>query len=226
MKLILGDLHFGQEQSLFVNSHASSISNACRELTETLLKTILAHDIKEVILNGDIKHATTSFNHQEKKELIYFFDNIIGNGIDLTLIRGNHDLMIDYLLPTDPGKFEITDYYEIDDAIILHGHELFDHKSQGLFILSHEHPAYLFRGYNKARIKLPAFVLIQSPTKDVIILPAANDISSGTNFPPRSSRKFLSPLLKHISNTSTMTIFPFDPDLGIFLLPPFNNWGV
>lgn len=222
--LVLGDLHLGQETSLF-QKNSDSISRACinlRNLIEYVMSNVKIHLI---IFNGDIKHKTNGINSQEISELQYLLKIGEIQKIQCILIRGNHDRLLKFASRKIlPDYCSIVDDYSIKNFYFHHGHDetVNDNKSD-IIILSHEHPAYILK-VNLARMKLPAFVTLKTNNnKFVIILPAASEISTGSNI-PLSTSSFLSPYLRKNAIINTMQIIPFDPSTGILPLPPINEW--
>lgn len=222
--IILGDIHLGIESSMFMDD-TNRVSNACKELTDLLSDVITRYNVNHIICNGDIKHNTSSIKVQEVEELKYFVDTLIDHDLLISFIKGNHDTLLEFLIPyVNFDNINMTDYLVIDNIMIRHGHDNFIGDGFSTIIISHEHPAYTFYGFNRARVKLPAFVSMNIDKSKIIILPAANTISSGTNYPPKTKKDFLSPFLQEHGNISTMEIFPYDISLGIFELPPVSQW--
>jgi len=221
--IILGDIHLGQESSLF-RGDTNKVSNSCRELTQLLVDCINKFKIQRVICNGDIKHHSSSIKIQELEELKFFVRAVMDVDCHIDFIQGNHDRLLEFLFPhIDMEKFQLQEKIEINQILIHHGH-LDIESSADVIIISHEHPAFTFYGMNRARLKLPAFVILMAAAKEVIILPAANSISLGTNYPPQSRGDFLSPFLQEHAELKTIEIFPYDREVGLLELPPvFGN---
>ncbi len=221
--LILGDIHFGQEAAL-LNFKETSVSKSCigiRKIVEEILGRI---DVEMIILNGDIKHNTYFISKQEFNEIEYFFKSDLISKTKCIMIRGNHDRLLKFLIrKTLDRKLEIQDEISLSDYFIHHGHLLREPGDNGTIIISHEHPAYTFRGVDYGRVKLPAFVKLKtSDNKQIIIIPATNKISTGISFPPNKSNDFLSPYLREKVTIKRMQIYPFDPITGVLPLPPID----
>jgi putative SbcD/Mre11-related phosphoesterase len=211
-----------------MNSDVSHISRTTKELTQLIIDTTNLHNIKTIICNGDIKHHTKDIKVQELQELRYFTEELTSLDLQIIFIKGNHDHLLEFLLPyvnTANVKFDAN--VRLGSILISHGHQ--DLNSDELLgvdtiILSHEHPAYTFTGPNRARAKLPAFVSLKASNRIVIILPASNEISSGVDYPPRKQSDFLSPFLRNSGELESIEIFPIDPEFGLFELPATNLW--
>jgi len=182
-------------------------------------------EIKRVICNGDIKHHTKRIKIQELEELKYFTEHITEKQVMLEFIQGNHDHLLEFIFPhIDMDYLTLHEAIILDEILIHHGHLDPPPGDYSTILLSHEHPSFVFNGYNKARVKLPAFVTLQAAGKFVIILPAASSISLGTSFPLSSTSQFLSHFLKTNGDLRSMEIFPTDGELGLLELPPVRQW--
>lgn len=232
--LILGDLHLGQEQSLFAygSGESGEISRSSRDIFALLLDVSKYLEIKQVILNGDIKHATNNILKQELQELQELFTLLQKQDIRIIMNRGNHDNLLEYSLNFAQGSYELRDFtfFEANmelgnekTVLVLHGHQ--EHqKDVDLIILSHEHPAFVLRE-RRVAVKLPAFACIYANHRGreitVIILPPANAISAGVSYPPRRKTLFMSPILQNLQQISSIYLYPFDKDIGVLEIPPF-----
>ena len=226
--LVLGDLHLGHESAL-MEIDSGSISESCQHLTQLVLQVIQNSNIDMVVCNGDIKHNTKDIKIQELEELKYFTSKITSLGVNLVFLEGNHDLLLEYMIPyIDHNQVSVKTELKLGNILIRHGHEEIENYTLtdiDTIILSHEHPAYTFRGTNRARVKLPAFLTIDINNQNVIVLPAANSISSGVNYPIFDQKAFLSPILRDQAKLSSMEIFPIDLEYGLFELPSTNLWS-
>lgn len=220
--LILGDIHFGQEDRIS-NGYSSIISNSTAQLVTLLVSRVKQLGITDIIFNGDIKHNTRSISQQEHQEFKYLFNNESLMGVRKHLIKGNHDEFTDIFLKNNGFEMlPLSDKLEIKrlnyNIVIFHGHEEHSFDQSDILIVSHEHPAYILRGNNGEKLKRPAFVKLRpQECAFIVIVPAANNISTGVSY-PIPIEKFLSPTLRKL-NYKTMQIYPFDENLGVLPLP-------
>ncbi len=224
--LVLSDIHFGQEE-MISNLDCNGISHTAQILTKMIVECVLKFNVDKIILNGDIKHVTSTFTKQEKEDFYHLMDQKDLNNIDFIIIMGNHDSHIMDIIDKN-SKIKIVDKFIISrqsfNIIITHGHKIVDYSKEDILILGHEHPAYVFRGNNGEKIKLHAFISKYSDEiRLLIILPASSSISSGVVFPLRI-KQYLSPIIKSI-DWQYIQIFPFNDDVGVLALPkiPFEK---
>ncbi|KKK47711.1 hypothetical protein LCGC14_3152410, partial [marine sediment metagenome] len=181
--LVFGDLHFGQEYAIGLLD--CDVSTEKSILAEYLLRTI--SDIRKTItidnlvLNGDIKHEIFGTNGQEINSLQYFLNDSRVADLQITLIKGNHDVLLrQSLRHIQHNNITICDNICEPPICIFHGHEDNSNTECEIIILSHEHPSFIFRGNNFEKVRIMAFVTLKSKTNtDIVILPPANFISSG-----------------------------------------------
>lgn len=217
--LVMGDIHLGHESALFHGKSTNSHLSQVKLLVESLNSIRETLQIDTTVINGDIKHHTQSIIPQEVQELNSLISYHEAQDIDLILVEGNHDPFLHFLVGEEHMKTEVVPFYEIGGILIHHGHNEPNFKNASFIIISHEHPAFQLRGYNRARVKLPAFVKMRAAGRDVVITPPANSISSGMDFPVGNRNQFLSPFLQKHAEMKYMSIYPYDKDLGIFELP-------
>ena len=225
--LIFGDIHFGQETALGLLDKSDKFSHPI--LAEYLLNaiSIIAKkvEIHRLILNGDIKHEVNGSNGQEMRSLEYFLTDPRIKSYEIVLIKGNHDKFLELSIRhfAHPN-ISLLDVFCSPPYCIFHGHENYASDDCKYFIVSHEHPAYNFRGNNYEKMRTMAFVLLRGKKNNqILILPHSNFISSGVIYPIKDSKNFLSPFLKEEVDLSFQNIFPYTHDLGLLLLPPFRS---
>ncbi|MCH8908817.1 MAG: metallophosphoesterase, partial [Candidatus Heimdallarchaeota archaeon] len=190
-----------------------------------LIICICSLDVDILIFNGDIKHSTNKINKQELIELKYLYEEPVVTKIRSVIIKGNHDKLLKLSLRKVEIPIEVVENeLKIGRYLFTHGH-MEPQNTFDILVLSHEHPSFVLQGSVRERVKLPAFVTMQTEDRrNVIILPAANSISSGVNFPPKTKNGFLSPYLKRNAKLKTMRIFPFDYSTGVLPIPPIASW--
>ncbi|MCY3410956.1 MAG: metallophosphoesterase [Candidatus Heimdallarchaeota archaeon] len=216
--LVCSDLHLGIETETRVDS--AQVSQASLSFFTLLRALVLDLKITDLVINGDIKHHTHSVTLQELEELEELF-RIVGTlSVKLHLIKGNHDLLLDPIL-TRYNQF-MQDSLELHRnekrIFITHGDVDVNENQGDILIIGHEHPSYELRS-GSLGIKLPAFVLCEGDST-ILILPAANPISTGKNL-PRHQSTFLSPILRN-RGIHTMQCYPFDTETGILPVPRFD----
>lgn len=224
--LVLGDLHFGQEE-MITNIDSSTVGYTSEKLISQIVRCVNHYNVDVLILNGDIKHISNGYSNQEQYEVNALLDHPTLEKTKVIIVKGNHDLYIHEILKSK-SDLSVMNSYHINkhgnNILIAHGHQKIEYNKQEILILSHEHPSYIMRGSNFEKVKLAAFIICYTTTDQlIVILPASNIISSGISYPIQKSQ-FLSPILRELEYKS-MQIFPFDSDLGVLPLPMIEYNG-
>ena len=156
--LFIADMHLGKT-GYFRNNGIQIPSTVLEDDLKRLSLLIQTHQPETVIVAGDMFHhsmnADTNIFKQWRKSL---------NGIDLLLVPGNHDKLLDIDYQS-LGIVVVNKTFELAPFIISHQPA---EKQQGLLICGHVHPGFTMAGKAKQSLRLPCFVV--SPTQ--IILPA------------------------------------------------------
>ncbi|WP_457612301.1 metallophosphoesterase [Methanocaldococcus sp.] len=179
---ILSDLHLGFDIS-FLETGANFPMIHEKEVLNRILKLIDKYKIKNLVLNGDIKHNFTPI--QKEIELVKNFIKKIDEYVEeLIIIKGNHDTYLNKIIETH-------EYIKLSKYVIFHGHNKID--VEGFYIIGHEHPAIKLRDEVGAIYKFPTYLTY----KNCLVIPNFNPLSPGNdlinNYPS-------SPVLKKIYN--------------------------
>ncbi|MFP3910039.1 MAG: metallophosphoesterase family protein, partial [Archaeoglobaceae archaeon] len=167
-RLIIADLHLG----ILRFSDDSLVEKA----------SSLGEMADEVILAGDVKHDI-GMRSKEIKEVEKLIEGLKSAGLsssDITVLKGNHDGGIDSVIKT-----EGTRGIRINDVGIFHGHAMphDDVLQAKTLIFGHAHPAALIRdevGSFKERIWLEGKMSMDGEEKELIVLPAFNEVCAST----------------------------------------------
>ena len=189
--LIISDLHIGYERELKDKGHLIPY-NHFKEMLGIIKDVILEERPERIIINGDLKHEYGKVNFEERKQINELISYIQGKNIELVLIKGNHDLMLSYLIQ-DKG-IELHDFYEMGDLFICHGDKIYE-SDKPYYVIGHEHPAIVLELEGRKE-KYKCFLKGKWKDKTLIVLPAFStlaglDILGG---------KHLSPYLKNIDD--------------------------
>lgn len=190
--LILSDLHIGQDESMNASGFLLprfQYQDLFKETQEIIKKT----KPKTIILNGDIKHEFSGINKEEwlkiKEYLTY-----LKRKHEVIIIKGNHDNILKPL--TDKHEIEMKEHHLINEFFICHGDKIIknkDYEQSKTIIIGHEHPAITLRENSRAE-KYKCFLKGKYENKNLIVMPAMNPTSEGTNV---LKEKPLSPYLKN-----------------------------
>jgi len=192
--LVIGDLHIGYEIELFQSG--ISIPSQTYKMLERIKKLITEMNVNKILFLGDVKHNIPFPSFQERKELFEFFNELKQIGIEIIIVKGNHDGDIEKYVPSEI-KIAGGDGIKIKNFGFAHGHawikkELLNCK---YLFLAHEHPAIEFKdklGYkaiepcwiitNPLKEKFEEKFQEKCKIKKVIILPAFNHLIGGMSF--------------------------------------------
>ncbi len=210
--LIIADLHFGIEHSLELAG--ARLPSQTERITEHVLQLCSKLNISQLILLGDIKHTVPKTSRQEWRELPMVFSHLSAAVESIEIIPGNHDGNLKKLIPNEVKNIHIHPI----SGTILHGIGLFHGHTwpsvevlkTELVLMAHNHPNVLFvdklggrvsyscwvRGYLDSEKTNTRFSELNMDNPEIIIMPAFNDIGSGT---PINAPKpeFLGPMLKN-----------------------------
>ena len=188
--LILGDIQLGYEENL----ERQGVLVPRFQLQDILerLGTILKKvRVKRVVVNGDIKHEFGTITNQEWRDTLRFIDFVfsqLGEGGELILIKGNHDLALDPI--ARKRNIKVVEQYEMDDFTILHGHKIVLIQGKTI-IIGHEHPAISFR--ERRHEKFKCFLKGTWKDKTLIVQPSFTMLAAGSDV---TREEHLSPYLK------------------------------
>jgi len=184
--LILGDIHIGLEECM--NKEGILIPRfQLEEIFNRLDKIFSKVKVKNVIINGDIKHEFGTISRQEWRDTLRVLDYLMEKG-NVILIKGNHDTILGPI--ADKKEIKILDYYNIDDITILHGHKIIPDLNK-IIIIGHEHPAISFK--ERPSEKFKCFLKGSYRKHVLIVIPSFNFVFEGTNI---LKEKLLSPFLQ------------------------------
>jgi len=195
--LVVADLHLGYEGVMAkkgVLLPKVNLKKIMAALTTALVKT----RAKVIIVDGDIKNEFSKVDEEEFNELYDFVAFVRNRGVDLTLIKGNHDNFVERY----KESFRLRVYKQearLGDYLFFHGEEYpQDLKKIKMLIMGHEHPA--IGVYNSAgkKEKLGAFLVGKYRHIPLLVLPAMNYYAAGTDINMQSKADLLAPVLKEI----------------------------
>ncbi len=160
--------------------------------------------LKQIIINGDLKHEFGTISDQEWRHTLQFLDFLGKHCEKIVLIRGNHDTILGPV--AKKRGIEIHDNYFLEsfDALVCHGDRLPDAgllKKAKLIIIGHEHPSVALRSGKRVE-KYKCFYLGKYRGKPLIVLPSLNLLTEGSAL---MQDVVLSPFLKQ--DTSGFEVF-------------------
>ncbi len=201
--LVVGDLHVGAETKLA--DRGIHIYGTGAEMARRLVALAREFSAKSVVLLGDVKDSVLYPAVRERRSLADFFNGL--EGLDVTVVAGNHDAHLDEVVGVAPVK-EIL----LDDIALLHGNTWPSDRAvkRRYIITAHNHIAVSMRDRNgafymekawlmapptlsKARKRYPGF-----RASRLVVMPAYNDLIMGMPVNELSSdRENISPLFRN-----------------------------
>jgi len=179
--LVISDLHIGYENSL--NSSGVFLPRFQFEQILGDLKKIFLKigKVKEVIINGDLKHEFGRISEQEWSETLKILNFLKENSEKIVLVLGNHDKSLEPIARR--MKIDVVDFYVRGNTCFSHGERLipkcFDKKIERI-VLGHRHPAVSISDkYKEERYK--CFLVGNYKKKEVVILPSFFPLIEGSD---------------------------------------------
>jgi len=188
--LVISDLHIGYENSL--NSSGVFLPRFQFEQILGDLKRIFEEIslrkrnrtpplIKEVVINGDLKHEFGRISVQEWSETLKVLNFLSENSEKVVLVKGNHDKSLGPIARR--MEIEVVDFYVKGNTCFVHGDKLipecFDGKIERI-VLGHRHPAVSISDkYKEERYK--CFLVGKYRKKEVVILPSFFPLIEGSD---------------------------------------------
>ncbi len=195
--MVIADLHIGLELALMDEGTFLPIDQYS-VIKSKILKWIEKYSPQRIIINGDFKHEFGRVSRQEWSEILDLWDTLEEYGIELEIVRGNHD---NYLITVlkKRGKILREPSYSIGRYFFTHGHKDIEISDESeVVIIAHEHPAIVLRDDIGGRHKFKCLLHGEWQNKKVIVLPALSPLSAGSVVNSKPRDKLFSPLLRKI----------------------------
>lgn len=182
--LVLADLHLGRDTT----SNVELPLGEPEELPDRLAALVAHFDPAEVVFAGDVLHAFSRVPEGIEDTLSTLHTIVDDAGGCLTIVRGNHDTMLETVTAIEPVEARrLPD----GETTVIHGHEI-PEESAARYVIGHDHPAVVIEGR-----RLPCYLLGEASYQDgdVLVLPAFNRLAAGTVINRMADEDFQSPLL-------------------------------
>lgn len=195
--IVIADLHLGIEGILSKEGVylPRRVSKATFDIVISAIEDV---EPKKVIFLGDVKHGFSLLHVSEWVELKELFNRLINRGLEVVVVRGNHDNYLGVLL----GKYRvpfIEGVLDLPPYSLIHGHK--DHRIDNLnqiIIMGNEHPSIMLRDMTGIYHKFKAFLFGRYGDRYLMILPPACELAPGSTINMMSKEEFLSPVLKRV----------------------------
>jgi hypothetical protein len=197
--LIITDLHIGIEYELF--EKGAKLPPQTKKMEERIARLLERSKPKKLVILGDLKHNIPKTSWQEYREIPQLVESL-SRYAEVVVIKGNHDGNLEKLLPDT----EIVKSLAIgDEALLFHGHTKLrkGEMNYNFIIMGHNHPCIEFKDRLEGRTKESAWIRIRFNERikiwknpEIIIMPAFNDLISGTPFNAVEQGALLGPFFK------------------------------
>ena len=226
--LVVADLHVGRDAASAVELPLGERA----DLTERLADLLATFDPATVVVAGDLLHAFDRVPEGVAETVAALRETVEAAGASFTVVRGNHDSMLDSVL----DDVETPDECRVGDTVIHHGHAkpaAGEHDGQGetegrkesedrevtRYVVGHDHPAIEIEG------KRHPCLLFGPATfrgADVLVLPAFNRLAPGTTVNGMRRRDFQTPV---VTDVDALRPVVWDADRGEALsFPPLGEF--
>ena len=183
---VIADLHLGFENAM----REAGVAFPRVQIAEikATLEKLFERGIRKLAVAGDLKHEFSRNLPCEWKDVEEFVEFVDAHGVELVVVRGNHDNYLAAILKK--YGMDVFEKLEIGDLLVVHGHKNFDLSRP--VVMGHEHPAVKLR-VRGGIYSYPCFLKL----KNVLVLPPFSPLVSGSDV--LSLNAFLSPALKSLS---------------------------
>ncbi|MEM0225675.1 MAG: metallophosphoesterase [Thermofilaceae archaeon] len=213
--LVVADLHLGYEQAL-EESGVFIPPVQFKFIASFILEALRETGSRRLLMLGDVKHEFGSALKQEWGETIELLSRLKEKGVEVSVVRGNHD---NFLIPM-LKRLEVPLYdphLRLGRYLFMHGHKEPPLDAWGgveYVVIGHEHPAVLLRDELGVSMKLKSFLVGAFGGTGLIVLPALSPLMPGTEVnAPRV--RYLSPILER-ADVKSMRVYAADLESGIY----------
>jgi putative phosphoesterase, SbcD/Mre11-related len=193
---VVSDVHIGFEEEMqrkkvylpnVQKKRFLRVYNKCREVFKA----------DKIIIDGDMKHIFERLGSQEREDLREIFTILKEDGVEVKLIKGNHDNYIGAVAEKF-DNIELLEELWVGNILFTHGHKPFQLDSNKVAVIGHEHPRISLRdrlGFNR---KFQCFLDV--PLKGggrTLVLPSVGSYQAGNDI-SLVHNNFLSPTLRNL----------------------------
>lgn len=178
---VIADLHIGMEETSMISTRLQTV-----EMTRKTRELIVKHKLERMVLDGDLKYSFGKRTRQEWDELANYAEDI-RKLAEVVAIKGNHDFYLQNMLK----GAEVRELFEIKKYRITHGNLDLKPEKGILTIIGNEHPMIKMKDEVGARFEASVFIYCRK--ENVLVIPAFNPLSRGTNI--INETEWLSPIL-------------------------------
>lgn len=219
--LVIADLHIGYESSL-KDRGIHIPQNSYPYMREVVYRLIKETGARTLIMLGDVKHEFGKPSAQEWVEVKDLLSFLSDNGVEVHVVRGNHDNYIIAIL--NRMNVPLHDpFMVLDDVLLMHGHKEVEVPEEiRTVLMGHEHPAVSSRDLSGSRYKFKCFLVGRMGKKRqrLVVLPSMSPLSLGVGVNETPKDELLSPLLRSVDvDVDSLTPVVVEERIGVFRFP-------
>lgn len=218
---LLADTHIGFEEEMAEKGIYIPRFQK-KKLMGILEEVFNSVNVEVLTVVGDFKHKFDELGRIERLELNEIIRYILSRVRRFIVIRGNHDNYLSIL--TRKFNFEFIDQLNIDDFLIVHGHNRLPEKTNVKYvIIGHEHPAVTLRDSLGSIGRFQCFLIGETLYgQQLITLPAVGAYQTGSKV-TLDKHTYLSPILKEQVVIESLRPVVIDEEVGILELPSLKD---
>lgn len=206
-RLVVADLHLGLGAEEV--RRGPPPASAARDMVEELIGVARKERARRLLVAGDVKHPIVGVPLPLRQVLFDFFSTLLSAGIEVEVIRGNHDVGVDRFLPKEVAIWPASGL-RLGNVGVFHGHRWPTRAvlAAGQLVTGHLHPGVrLAPTTERPSGKERCWVRVAIPppptnrrrrsrvrARELIVLPAFNPlagIEALNREKPRRGRSFL-----------------------------------
>lgn len=191
--VVISDTHIGYEEDMA--SQGVFIPKVQKKkMTEAYSRALTVFKAKRLIINGDLKHTFSKLTKQEKDELSQIFTDLKEKGVEVIVVKGNHDNYVS--LVTEKFDVQLVEELRVDSFVLIHGHRGIEPEEGKIYIIGHEHPRISIRDRLGFKRKFKAFLTV--PLKGnatILVLPSTGIYQPGNDI-SLVRANYLSPIIR------------------------------
>ncbi len=171
--LVVADTHIGFERKLAKDG--VFIPDISDRMASQIIHLIDKHSADTLVILGDLKESI-GVSSSIRAHLTKFVGKITERGVNMILLKGNHDGSIETLLPK---KVKIMRELTLGDLVMLHGHAhpRGDVPEGASILTAHVHPRFRNPDFNRSE---GVFVVGKARTGgNFVLMPAFNPLLGG-----------------------------------------------
>lgn len=214
--LLMSDLHLGLEEDVESKGVALPV-DVYPEVREMVLNSIKTSGARRFIVLGDLKHEFGGRLYSEYVEVRDLVNLVKSLGVEMCLVRGNHDNFIIPVLKA-MGVAVVDDALRVSGYCLTHGHDDIELNGCRVVVMGHEHPTVTLRDESGVKLRFKAFIRGRMGPIEVYVLPSVNPLAHGTPINEITADELLSPMLRK-TDIDSFEVYVLDPGVGVMKFP-------